>query len=151
MELSRIEQLLTKYFEGETTIQEEQELVHYFNCSKVDPSLTGYSSLFVYLSNESQTRSKQEIRLPKKKNNFLKWLSVAATITVLVGLRSYFIQNFQSRESSAELGTFDDPKVAMEETQKALSLLSANVNKGINSVQYVQNYEDARDRIFVVE
>jgi hypothetical protein len=47
------------------------------------------------------------------------------------------------------LGSFDDPQVAFEETQKALALLSMQVNTGIESVRYVQTYEDTRDKIFV--
>jgi hypothetical protein len=47
-----------------------------------------------------------------------------------------------------DLGTFDDPSIALIETKKVLSLLSKNVNKGYQSVHYINEYEVTRNKIF---
>jgi hypothetical protein len=47
-----------------------------------------------------------------------------------------------------DLGTFDDPEIALIETQKVLSLLSKNVNKGYQSVDYINEYKVTRNKIF---
>ncbi len=47
-----------------------------------------------------------------------------------------------------DLGTFDNPEVALKETQKALSILSKHVNKGFESVQHINDYENTKNKIF---
>lgn len=47
-----------------------------------------------------------------------------------------------------DLGTYSDPKIAVVETQKILTLLSKNINKGYTSVHYINEYEITRNRIF---
>ena len=46
------------------------------------------------------------------------------------------------------LGTFDDPEVAFKETQKALLILSTHLNVGMESVQYIQEYDHSKNLIF---
>ena len=50
MALDRIEKLLEKYFEAETTIAEEKELKDYFASSDVAQHLEQYKLLFGYFS-----------------------------------------------------------------------------------------------------
>jgi hypothetical protein len=47
-----------------------------------------------------------------------------------------------------DLGTYESPELAFKETQKALALLSSNVNIGIESVRYIQEYEVTKSRVF---
>lgn len=56
MELSRIETLLVKYFEADTSTAEEQELQHYFSQENVAPHLEEYRSMFAFFS-KSQRRA----------------------------------------------------------------------------------------------
>jgi hypothetical protein len=51
-------------------------------------------------------------------------------------------------KTTGELGTYDDPEVAFRETQKALNLVSENVNVGIKSVEYVNEYQESKNLIF---
>ena len=48
MELNNIERLLEKYEEGQTTLQEEAQLKHYFTTETVAPHLEVYRTIFVY-------------------------------------------------------------------------------------------------------
>lgn len=50
-----------------------------------------------------------------------------------------------------DLGTYEDPKKALIETQKVFTLLSSNLNKGYESVHYINEYEIAKDKIFNVD
>lgn len=59
MELSRIETLLVKYFEADTSTAEEQELQHYFSQENVAPHLEEYRSMFAFFS-----RAKEECSIP---------------------------------------------------------------------------------------
>ena len=48
MEFNKMEALLEKYFEGETSIAEENELKDYFSSSNVAPHLEQYQS-FIWI------------------------------------------------------------------------------------------------------
>jgi len=143
MESDRIDILLEKYFQGETSIAEEKELKNYFSSSDVAQHLEQYKPMFGYFSQAKQHQFVQEIPLQSKKRN-VAWLSIAASVVVMLGVGTFAYYNSQPQD----LGTYDDPEVAFRETQKALSLLSGNVNKGLESVKYVNEYEAAKDRIF---
>ena len=54
----------------------------------------------------------------------------------------------QNISQNQDLGTYDDPEKAFQETQKALNLLSKNVNVGVEGMQYVQEYQQSTELIF---
>lgn len=144
MELDRIEILLEKYFEGETSIAEENELKVYFSSQDVAQHLEHYRAMFGYFSSAKEQKFEQQIPL-KSKRQKVAWLSVAASIVILLGMFTFYNLNLNHNE---DLGTYDDPQKAFEETQKALNLLSKNVNVGVESMQYVQEYQESTDLIF---
>lgn len=150
MELDKLEILLEKYFEGETSIAEENQLKEYFSSSNVAQHLEQYKPLFGYFSASKQQEFTQEVPLisnNRAEKRTRTWLSIAASVTVLLGAGTFTYFNYDNTQSQ-ELGTYDDPEVAFRETQKALSLLSENVNVGMESVQYIQEYETAKNKVF---
>lgn len=150
MELNRIEDILEKYFQGETTIAEEKELKEYFSSSNVAQHLEQYKPMFGYFSQVKQQKSTQNIPLKTKKRN-VAWISIAASVVVLLSIGTYFYvsdKNAAPVVAQSELGTYDDPEEALKATQKALALLSNNVNVGIESVQYIKEYEQSKNKIF---
>lgn len=159
MELNKIENILEKYFQGETSIAEENELKDYFSSSNVAKHLEQYQPIFGYFSQVKEQKSTQELEslartgeaipLQTKKRN-VAWLSIAASAVVLLGIGTYFYisENTTPIVAQSELGTYDNPEKAFAETQKALALLSNNVNVGIESVQYIKEYEQSKNKIF---
>ena len=147
MALDRIETLLEKYFEAETSIAEEKELKEYFTSSDVAQHLQQYKSIFGYSVQAKQEQFKATIPLNSKKRNSVVWLSVAASVAVLLGV-SLFTFNHYNQPKSNDLGTIDDPEVAFKETQKALAMISEHVNKGIGSMSYLNEYEQSKNKIF---
>ncbi|MWB94696.1 hypothetical protein GON26_10000 [Flavobacterium sp. GA093] len=150
MELDKIEYILEKYFQGETTIAEENELKHYFSSSNVAQHLEQYKPLFGYFSQAREQKSTQEIPLQTKKQN-VAWLSIAASAVLLLGIGTFYFvsqKNTPPVVAQSELGTYDNPEEALAATQKALALLSNNVNVGIESVQYIHEYEQSKNKIF---
>jgi hypothetical protein len=151
MESDRIEIILEKYFQGESTIAEENELKNYFSSSNVAQHLEQYKPIFGYFSQVKEQRLTQEIPLQTKKRN-VAWLSIAASAVTLLGIGSYFYFNSTNDKSPAvvqsELGTYDNPEEALAATQKALAMVSHNVNTGIESVQYIKEYEQSKNLIF---
>nr|WP_294930062.1 hypothetical protein [uncultured Flavobacterium sp.] len=149
MELNKIENILEKYFQGETNIAEENELKEYFSSPNVAQHIKQYQPIFGYFSQVKEQKTTHEIPLQTKKRN-VAWLSIAASVVVLLGIGTYLYtsENTTSVVSQSELGTYDDPEEALAATQKALALLSNKVNVGIESVQYIKEYEQSKNKIF---
>lgn len=147
MELDRIEQLLGKYFEGETSSAEENELKNYFSSSDVAQHLEQYQPVFGYFSQAKTQRFTHNLPLQSKKRKNVAWLSIAASFVVLSGIATFMYTN-ETSMVSGDLGTYDDPQMALYETQKALTLVSQKINVGIGSVSYVDEYEQSKNKVF---
>ena len=151
MELDKIETLIEKYFQGETSIVEENELKNYFSSSDVAQHLEHYQPIFGYFSQAKEHRFTQEIpHLPKsrdKKRN-VAWYSIAALVVVLLGIGTFTYFNNNKANTSQDLGTYKSPELALQETQKALAMLSNQVNVGVESVQYIEEYNNSKSIIF---
>ena len=146
MESSKIEILLEKYFEGQTNSAEENELRNYFSSPNVLPHLEQYKPLFGYFAVAKKEEFKPNIQLQSKRLR-VTWLSIAASVVVLLGIGTYVYFNTNTYQNQ-DLGTYTDPEIAFKETQKALALLSYQVNIGIESVHYVEEYQHSKNLIF---
>ncbi len=139
MELVNIEQLINKYFEGETSLNEEVQLRNYFTSHKVPAHLEIYQDLFGYFDAKSTEVYKKPL-LPKKSIKIpYKWLSVAASIILLLGL---FVFNNKSKPSKKQLAQ------SYQTTQEALQLISKNLNKGAFAMMQLQEFEKTKDIVF---
>lgn len=158
MASDRIEKLLEKYFEAETSIAEEKELKNYFASSNVAPPLEQYKPLFGYSVQAKQEqfnfapfglkpRVQSTISLNSIKRKSPVWLSVVATVVVLLGV-GLFTYNHYNQQKSEDYGTYNDPEIAFRETQKALAMISESINKGIGSMSYLNEFEQSKNRIF---
>lgn len=153
MVLDRIEKLIEKYFEGETSSAEEIELKVYFSSSDVAQHLKQYQPVFSYFSKAKEQNSEQQISLVPtildKKRPMVMWISIAASVLVMVGVGTYmFTKSNQQPTNSSDYGTYDNPEKALEETQRALALVSEHLNTGIESVSYINEYENSKNKIF---
>jgi hypothetical protein len=148
MEFNKMESLLEKYFEGETSIAEEKELKDYFFSPNVAPHLEQYRPLFGYFAKAKEDTFTKKVALNSKKRK-VAWLSAAASIVVMLGIGTYTYFDANTVKESTELGTYDDPEEALAATQKALAMLSDNVNVGVESVQYIKVYEETKNKVFV--
>lgn len=146
MELHKIDILVEKYFEAQTTIVEEQELQTYFSSPDVAQHLERYRSVFQFFKAERNIALPIQTA-PKSKKRFVVWCSVAASIVVFLGISTFVFQN-HSAATDSSFGTYNNPKMAFIETQKALNLLSENVNVGVQSVQYIQEFDNSKNKIF---
>ena len=147
MELDKIENLLEKYFAGETSIIEEKQLKDYFSSSQIPQHLEQYKPLFSYVIHTKQEQFNSIIPFKTKTRTRSLWISGVAIVLVLVGVGVFTFSNHNNSKAS-NLGTCDDPEVAFRETQKALTMISEHVNKGIGSMKYINEYEESKNKIF---
>ncbi len=117
---SRIEELIAKYWEGETSLQEESDIKDYFNRN---PSLTPEGRYFAALT--GKTKSKRSFTHPGKPK-IRPWMSVAASLVLGTLVAFLVIRDAQQTRQFV----VDDPQEAYEITRKALFMVSSGLNEG---------------------
>jgi len=142
MELVNIEKLIEKYENAETSLQEEQLLKEYFQQESVPAHLLEYKAMFNYFDESSEEHYTKSIQLKPRRSNW-KWLSIAATVALLV---SIYTINSPGTISESER---QEAQLAFQETQKAFQLISQNLNKG-NTVAMagLQEFGKAQNKVF---
>lgn len=148
MESHNIETLIDKYFDGETSLNEERQLQDYFSSPNVAQHLEQYRALFGYFAKEREQRFDGALPLEPRKRKAVAWLSVAASVVVLLGVGTFAYKTIQPQTTAGDLGTYDDPELAFQQTQKALDMLATHVNTGVESVEYINEYEQQKDLVF---
>ena len=130
MVLSNIEQLIAKYENGETTLQEEQQLKDYFSQETVAPHLEMYQPMFQYFLQTQRERFTKDVPLkPKKTINLYRWISVAAIAIFMLGI--YIVVGNQSKTLDS---LSPEEQLAYNQTIEAFNMLSVNFNKGQESI-----------------
>ena len=81
MALDKIEILLEKYFEANTTVAEEEQLRDYFSQDSVAPHLEQYTPMFTYFSEAKDERFTKQVPL-KPRVSYHKWISIALMIVI---------------------------------------------------------------------
>tara|TARA_B100000768_G_C11077108_1_gene289149 strand:- start:1 stop:435 length:435 start_codon:yes stop_codon:yes gene_type:complete len=142
MELANIEKLVEKYLNAETSLQEEATLKNYFTEGNVAPHLLEYKFMFTYFTKEKDETYTKDIELePKKsKRRNLQWLSVAASVVLLlsvfVGKNTY--DEYQERKEAEKI---------FAQVSKGFKLLSTNLKKGEQAVANLYAYENKINKI----
>ncbi|AXT55823.1 hypothetical protein D1815_08700 [Aquimarina sp. AD1] len=147
MELAKLEKLLDKYFEGETTLSEEKELKVYFTGESVPSHLEKYKDLFQFFSEESQVTASSEISLNTSTSRvpWYTWIGVAASIALIVGL---FIKDIPAGvDPEGVYGTYDDPELALQKTKEALDLVASLMNEGKKDLVYLNEFDTAKKEL----
>lgn len=136
MELNNIESLLEAYFEGETTLAQEQALRSYFTSKKVAEHLEVYTPLFKAYAQAETEKFTGNVQLPKSRLS-LSWIPFAASIAILMGVFFYKMNtNMQT-----DYGTYDDPEVAILKTRQAMAMISGFMTKGAENLEVLEEFE----------
>lgn len=156
MDAKYIKELLDRYFEGETSLEEEQALRTYFQQAHIDPRVAPYADLFRYyqaaqMATYPGNRNKNDFHAPRtpKSQGFI-WLSAAAVILIGLALGIYKTQVIpQAPLATVRFqDTYEDPNRAYEETRKALMMVSVRLNVGKkyeSQLQKLNHIQDAQE------
>ena len=139
MELANVEKLLDRYFEGDTTLKEEQELRDFFQEEDIPPHLAPYASMFKGFAMAQQESSERELVLsePIQKRSVWIW-SIAASMVIALGIGSmlYFQNDGLNPEQQEALAAY-------QEAKQTMLLLSENLNKGASKVNYLNAFTES--------
>jgi hypothetical protein len=165
MELDRIEGLLDKYWAGETSLEEEKTLRHYFATEQVPEHLEPVAALFKLYAEEG-ARTLTEVSFEAKvmekipgngagkiRPLLMQSMKIAAGLALVI-TAGYLIWKEPAPQAAdtpvvatAEDDTFEDPIQAFEETKKALLLLSSNIGRGKKPVEKIGTLHEAEEKI----
>lgn len=138
MDKLQIDQLLEKYWSGDSSIQEEQILKQYFTGRLVDRQHLVFKPLFAFYQLEKIKRLKKPIRLRQKKER-PRWILsavrvAAAVLLAFAAIWFWFKPDLTTVKQEVALNdSYDDPEIAYQEVERALYYLSGHMNKGVTT------------------
>jgi hypothetical protein len=150
MESQKINILLQKYFDAETSIAEENELITYFTSGEVDENLKMYVPLF---SGIRELSADEDPGLGDDLMNYIlesehreklryRWMwqmvtgIAASVIVVLLAVNFYGNQNRWD-------DTFSNPDHAYAEAARTLEFVAGKYNKGMAQLSPIGKMEEA--------
>lgn len=154
MEENKIREILERYWEGESSLEEEKELRSYFASSQVSDEFAPFIPLFAFFEEEKYVEMTTPIEQPKieksggKIINF-KWaINVAASIAIFMAM--FFINRQIQKTQPAQYAyhdTYQTPEEALEEVKQALLYVSEKMNKGVTATAYSLEKMEPLDEI----
>ncbi|HEY9551410.1 MAG TPA: hypothetical protein VIQ97_03895 [Prevotella sp.] len=151
MNVNEVRILLDRFYEGTATESEERQLRTFFSAGQVPEELRGEQALFeAFHAQEAPLPSGFEQRMERQVDSWnmleksstrrartavLRWISgIAASVAVLFSVVWMVNSVSDSKEYAVQQETYDNPQDAYAETQRALKLFSAKMNKGLAKI-----------------
>lgn len=98
-----IDKILERYFEGESTLEEEQILRNYFGQPEIEERHKIYAPIFQFFITESSENSESDTKETigkRQRFNIRPWISIAASIAIIVGLYIIFSPQIENPNKS---------------------------------------------------
>jgi len=154
MEYHEIEEILNRYLEGETTLEEESLLKEYFSQTGLPADQHDLQEMFRYF-NEARQESAPPFDVSANLNSLidnewkketrtrfrqvLAWAVSAAAVLVL----SFGIYQYLNKPETVVKDTYKDPKMAYLETKRALLLISRTMNHNTANLRYLSKVDES--------
>lgn len=128
--MNRIQELLERYWQCESSIEEERELRRYFSGGSIPEGMASYQPLFDWKEQQTALVSEKALSLPKEKKtqiSFYSLLKVAAVVLIFlslgIGIQTHYQQDKKIDQILSE--TFTDPQEAVKETEEIVAKVSS--------------------------
>lgn len=150
--MNNINEILEKYWEAETTLEEECQLYQYFNSSNISQEHQLYTDLFAELKDEKSVKApdlstfitqitKEDVTSVQKtkiqKLSIRRYIYAAAAVMTLAIASVFLFKGVPTSEvnSSEVVKEINDPDEALEVTMEALALISNKMNHSTEKVK----------------
>ncbi|WP_292891851.1 hypothetical protein [Nonlabens sp.] len=151
--------LLEKYWIGETTLLEEQQLRDYFSSEKVSTEHEVYRSLFNTFELEqgleegdfdafAKVKQKQSLDKQFQKRTW-KALAIAAGFSLLLAVGAGYYQ--EQYKTKPDFGTYETPEEARAAALDMLELVSVKLNKGRSNMKPLQTLDNKTAAVFNIK
>jgi len=155
-DLKQIEELLEKYYSGETSLDEERKLHWFFQTREFPSYLQPDADIFRYhyKQKKEEASATLEEKLTKlfdeqehKNRYFLSGRTIRLASTIAASILIVFAlwigvgrDIIRKQQIATYEDTYDDPQLAYLETKKVLLLVSEKLNAGTKDLQYLKKY-----------
>jgi hypothetical protein len=159
MDLNKIDALLERYWAGETSLEEEEQLRDYFRRDGVPETYRETANLFRYFDTQKKKSVDDagfdaavlaKTGVPKRGKMiklFSNSMRIAAGVAVLM-LAVWFVRREVRETTPPEIvDTYDDPKLALEETKKALLMISKSFGRAEQETKKINLLNEAKEEI----
>ncbi len=158
MDLKKIRALLEKFYNGDTTLEEEGLLRDYFMNEPVDQEFIADKDIFLYQIRENQDKEAipdisdeiwNKLQVDRTDNNMINnkivyfYLRIAASILVIIG--SFFLIKNQVFDKNNEMqfsDTYDNPELAYQQAKETLLYVSAMLNSGTEHLEPIKKIDE---------
>ncbi|HOV92930.1 MAG TPA: hypothetical protein PLC04_07640 [Candidatus Kapabacteria bacterium] len=153
MDIDLIKKLLEKYYEGDTTLEEEAVLRDYFNNEEVAQELQKYQSQFVFYQQEREIKYQNyDYELPKVSEIYHTrrrsyWITAAAAAILLIISIIFFLPKDPFSHKQSNVITVTDPDSTYRITKYALYAVSENLNKGLGKLDKLEYLQDGMNAL----
>ncbi|HEX5168810.1 MAG TPA: hypothetical protein VFW11_06530 [Cyclobacteriaceae bacterium] len=160
MDSKRIEELLSKYWNCETSLEEEQSLREFFNGGTIPDQFREASLLFQYFQHQKKksvgdlafdenipAEPKEDKGKIRKFNLVYNSLRIAAGIAVLMTAIWFVRSEIRQNTPQEMVDTYNDPQLAFEETKKALMMISKSFGTAEEQAKKINLFNEAQEQI----
>lgn len=135
--MSEIEELLNRYFEGETSLQEEQTLKEYFlNADNVPAKWNYAKAMFTGFSSNKKVTS--HIVAVKKKGMPLKRIAAAVAVVALLSVSvALFVPKEKEIYCYVNGKPVTDYELALKHAERAFSIMEKEMSKPAQSLDLI--------------
>lgn len=155
MDYNQLEALIKKYWDCETSLEEEERLREWFRTHEVPERFKETAKLFSYFDEQKQKATDKQFDAKVIKNLETKpkgkvtnlWqigLRIAAGIAVVVAAVFFVRQELIEKHNLAEI---EDPQKALEETKKALMMISKGFSAAEQDAKKINVLNEAEDKV----
>lgn len=153
--IDNIDDILTKYWAGESAVEEEDQLHAYFQSDNIKPEHQEYTPLFSFFNDQKAIAFEGELDLEftktverelpasvekktKTRSLFPKLIAVAASLALMVMFTNNFKQAPKDSFANTEVLTEEQ---AYEITKEALAFLGNKYEKGSDPMKHLKQLE----------
>ncbi len=152
MNSQEIEKILLKYYNGESSLEEEAMLRDYFTHNEVPNGMAAIRDQLLYMQSQKEIKAGKDfdreftnkiestrvISLFRTRRSKIFAISgLAASVILMIALYIQFNTFTQKMED-----TYSDPKVAYAEARRILTFVSGQFNRGTKEVENVSKFQD---------
>jgi hypothetical protein len=159
MDSNKIDELLNKYWNCETSLEEEQQLREYFRGKNIPEQLKETAPLFRYFDEHKKKAIEdtafdaevlKKVKVPKNGKMvklFYNSMRIAAGVAVLVVATWFVRDEIRKSDPQTTEDTYDDPKLALEETKKALLMISKSFGRAEEKAKKINLFNEAQKQV----
>ncbi|HZV46857.1 MAG TPA: hypothetical protein VFG06_05875 [Thermodesulfovibrionales bacterium] len=156
MKPEEIKKLLERYYNAESTEEEELILARYFREEDIPAYLLDDKEIFGYYSDSADIpepssdfkekiiialdESEQAYRPVTRRKLYISLAGIAAGLLILTGSYFFFLYHTEPPD------TFSDPEIAYAETMKILYDVSARLNRGTQALEPIGKMQEVTDK-----